>query len=78
MIGALKKWFWPTPDLTLLEKPVTHKDVTPERLNPERERQTDAARERLAGSIAMAELRSIQIREALAGGVLDIIAGRSR
>jgi hypothetical protein len=78
MISAMKKWLWPEPDLSLLEKPVTHKDVVPERLDPERERQADAARERLAGSIAMAEWKSIQIREALAGGVLDIITGRDR
>lgn len=78
MMAALKRWFWPDTPSPIIEQPVTRHDVEPERLAPHKRREAHEAKAKLAGQLMSMDRKSYQVRQALAAGVLDIVAGNDR
>lgn len=67
---ALRKLFWLNK-----VKPVTHNDVPPAAREPGKEKEIKAATTQLVQEVMAVERRSWEIRQELAGNVLEIVAG---
>ncbi|PZO78419.1 MAG: hypothetical protein DI629_12010 [Mesorhizobium amorphae] len=77
MMAALKRWFWPKPE-PILQRPVTHRSVSPERRSDQHVAEARQARAQLVGSVMAVERKSHEARQVLANSVLDFVGGEDR
>lgn len=70
MMARLLKLFAPAKP-----RPITHETVAPAPGDPEREREIKAAQLGLVQELMRMERKSWEVREELAGNVIDIVSG---